>query len=87
MYAHILVGLDGSEVAEQILPDVEALGEKFHCTVTLLRAIVPLEQAVAAELGVESLFVDQDGSSKMSSANRRISGAPCRRHAARWDHG
>lgn len=38
MYGHILVPLDGSELAEQILPHVEALAAKFGATVTLLRA-------------------------------------------------
>jgi nucleotide-binding universal stress UspA family protein len=41
MYSHILVALDGSEVAEQVLPHVEALAEKFGSRVTLLRAIMP----------------------------------------------
>src|SRR5207247_7313488 len=41
MYTHILVALDGSEVAEQVLPHVEALGEKFGSRITLLRAILP----------------------------------------------
>jgi nucleotide-binding universal stress UspA family protein len=58
MYAHILVALDGSELAEQILPYVESLAEKFSATVTLLRATLPVENAVAAELGIEGIFVD-----------------------------
>jgi nucleotide-binding universal stress UspA family protein len=58
MYARILVALDGSELAEQILPHVECLAEKFGATVTLIRATMPVEQAVAPELGIEAVFVD-----------------------------
>jgi nucleotide-binding universal stress UspA family protein len=41
MYTHILVSLDGSEIAEQVLPHVEALAEKFGSRIVLLRAILP----------------------------------------------
>lgn len=41
MYKQILVPLDGSEVAEQVWPHVEALAEKFGSAITLLRAIMP----------------------------------------------
>lgn len=52
MFARILVALDGSERAEQILPYVESLAEKFSATVLLLRATMPVEQVVAADLGL-----------------------------------
>jgi nucleotide-binding universal stress UspA family protein len=58
MYARILVALDGLELAEQILPHAECLAEKFGATVTLIRATMPVEQAVAAELGIGGVFVD-----------------------------
>src|SRR5690242_4047838 len=38
MYHQILVPLDGSELAERILPHVEALASRFGATVTLFRA-------------------------------------------------
>ena len=38
MYRHILVALDGSEFAEQVLPHVTALATEFGSVVTLLRA-------------------------------------------------
>jgi nucleotide-binding universal stress UspA family protein len=41
MYTHVLVALDGSEIAEQVLAHVEALTEKFGSRITLLRAIMP----------------------------------------------
>ena len=48
MYRRILVALDGSELAERILPHVEALSEKFGAAVTLLRATTPPETLLAA---------------------------------------
>jgi nucleotide-binding universal stress UspA family protein len=47
MYERILVALDGSPVAEQILPHVEALAEKFGSTLVLARAIMPAAQVAA----------------------------------------
>jgi nucleotide-binding universal stress UspA family protein len=47
MYNRILIALDGSEVAEQILPHVEALGRALGSTLIVLRATVPPEQIVA----------------------------------------
>ncbi len=38
MYTRIVVGLDGSKFAEQVLPHVEVLAAKFGSVVTLLRA-------------------------------------------------
>jgi nucleotide-binding universal stress UspA family protein len=47
VYEHLLVALDGSEAAEQVLPHVEALAEKFGSTVTLLRAVMSAEILLA----------------------------------------
>jgi nucleotide-binding universal stress UspA family protein len=47
MYEHLLVALDGSEAAEQVLGHVEALASAFQSTVTLLHAIVSMETLVA----------------------------------------
>jgi nucleotide-binding universal stress UspA family protein len=41
MFARIVVPLDGSVLAEQVLPHVEALAKQFRSTVTLLRATPP----------------------------------------------
>lgn len=48
MYEHILVALDGSELAERVLPHAEALAGKFGSSVTLLRAITSLDSILAA---------------------------------------
>jgi nucleotide-binding universal stress UspA family protein len=51
MYAHVLVALDGSANAEQVLPYVEALAQQFGSKVTLLRATEPPERLIAATAG------------------------------------
>jgi len=48
MYEQILVALDGSKIAEQVLPHVEALAEKFGSTLLLLRATPLLSSASVA---------------------------------------
>lgn len=52
MYDHILVTLDGSEIAEQVLPHVEAIAEKFGSEVTLLRVTPPLSLAVTPPIAL-----------------------------------
>ena len=58
MYQRIVVALDGSETAEQILPHVETLASRFGAAVTLVRATSLVEPALAAEAGVGSGFAD-----------------------------
>jgi nucleotide-binding universal stress UspA family protein len=41
MFSHILVGLDGSARAEQSIPYVEAIAEKFVSKVTLIHVVMP----------------------------------------------
>ena len=53
MYSRILVPLDGSEVAERVLPHVEALATKFEAAVMLLRTTTAAEALPPApSLGV-----------------------------------
>ena len=47
MYDCIAVALDGSPLAEQVLPHVEALAEKFGSTLLLVRAVLPVEKVAA----------------------------------------
>lgn len=49
MYRHLIVALDGSQAAEASLPTAETLARQFGSTVTLLRAVMPIEAALAAE--------------------------------------
>lgn len=46
MYERILVPLDGSELAEMVLPHVQAIAEKFGSNVILLRATLPPDELV-----------------------------------------
>jgi hypothetical protein len=55
MFAHILVALDGSGAAEQVLPYVEALGERFGASMTLLRATTPPGTVLAETAGAGPL--------------------------------
>lgn len=45
MYKHILIPLDGSELAEQALPHAIALAEQFHAELVLLRVLPPLPRS------------------------------------------
>jgi nucleotide-binding universal stress UspA family protein len=47
MYKHILVPLDGSPFAEQVLPHVEALAQQFGARVTVLRSAATGDDAAA----------------------------------------
>jgi nucleotide-binding universal stress UspA family protein len=48
MYDRILVALDGSVIAEQVLPHAQALAKELGSTVILLRATTPTEQVTPA---------------------------------------
>jgi nucleotide-binding universal stress UspA family protein len=51
MYERILVALDGSALAEQILPHVEALSKAFRSKVMLLRVTEPPERLITETAG------------------------------------
>jgi nucleotide-binding universal stress UspA family protein len=50
MYRHILVALDGSPEAEQVLPHTEALANQFNADLFLLQAVTPPERLLAAAM-------------------------------------
>jgi nucleotide-binding universal stress UspA family protein len=47
VYGKILVPLDGSKLAEAVLPHVQELARRFGSEVTLIRVVVPLSKLVA----------------------------------------
>jgi nucleotide-binding universal stress UspA family protein len=51
-YERIVVALDGSQLAERILPHVEPLAERFGSSITLLRATIPPSDVVAGDVVV-----------------------------------
>jgi nucleotide-binding universal stress UspA family protein len=57
-YTHILVPLDGSELAESALPDAFSLAQLSQAQVTLLQVIAPIEQVLAAGTDYP-IFIDQ----------------------------
>lgn len=68
-YNHILVAMDGSERAEQVLPHVQALATKFGATVTLLR-VVTMAGPLYAEpmMGVPPMIPGPGGMSSTNAA-------------------
>ncbi len=55
MYAHILVALDGSANAEQILPYVESLAERFSSKVTLIQVTTSAEAIMVSTANTATL--------------------------------
>jgi nucleotide-binding universal stress UspA family protein len=51
MFQHILVALDGSELAERVLPQVEALAERFQSRIVLLRATTSAAEVASLAAG------------------------------------
>jgi nucleotide-binding universal stress UspA family protein len=54
MYARIIVALDGSPLAEQVLLYVEALADRFGSTITLLRATMTPDTLLTGSMAGES---------------------------------
>jgi nucleotide-binding universal stress UspA family protein len=81
MYHRIVVALDGSPVAERVLPYVEPLAEKFGATLILVRSAVPPSPSVLAAEGAagmiesieESFAEDQrDAATYVGDVARRV---------------
>ena len=62
-YKHILIPLDGSELAELALADAVAIGHLSHAEITLFHAVPPLESGPAIDL-THPIYVDQQWSSQ-----------------------
>jgi nucleotide-binding universal stress UspA family protein len=78
MYTRVLVPLDGSELAEAILPFVEQVAGPLHAEVVLLRVIEPLSPAeLVASAGVVApdtfALRDMDAKHYLSEVERRLS--------------
>jgi beta-1,2-mannobiose phosphorylase / 1,2-beta-oligomannan phosphorylase len=54
-YDRILVALDGSQLAERVLPTVEPLAQKFGSRLILLRALPPAEAPVQAAVAAGAM--------------------------------
>ncbi len=53
-YQRIVVALDGSELAEQVLPYVEPLAQQLGSSVTLIRAVTPIEGLIVEEMETDA---------------------------------
>jgi nucleotide-binding universal stress UspA family protein len=59
MFQHIVVALDGSQLAERVLPYVEELAAKFGSKLVLVRSTPPVERSGAALAAAEgALTID-----------------------------
>jgi nucleotide-binding universal stress UspA family protein len=66
-YKHLLVPLDGSELAELALDDAFSIAQLSRAEVTLLQVIPPIDHIVGAETGYP-IFVDQQWEAKKTNA-------------------
>jgi nucleotide-binding universal stress UspA family protein len=57
-YKHILVPLDGSELAELAVDDAFSLAQLSQAEVTLLQVVYPAEEVIGAEAGYP-IYLDQ----------------------------
>jgi nucleotide-binding universal stress UspA family protein len=60
MYRHILVPLDGSEIAEQVLPHVEELAGAFGARVTIVRVIRPVDTVAGVPVATEERWLAEE---------------------------
>jgi nucleotide-binding universal stress UspA family protein len=70
-YNHILVALDGSPLAEEILSYVEPLARTFGSRVTLVRAISPVESGLLLETPAGPMNGSGDMASIVGTFRRR----------------
>ncbi|MFQ5946335.1 MAG: universal stress protein, partial [Anaerolineae bacterium] len=72
MYARILAPLDGSPVADQVLPYVRLLGTGFQAQVELLRIFEPISPSLADP--AHRLYLDQIIASERSHVEDYLEG-------------
>ncbi len=79
-YEHILVPLDGSELAELALADAFALAKLIQAQVTLLQVILPIKDVIAATSS-QRIFVDEQWETRKGMAREYLN-AVCERMGA-----
>src|SRR5574342_1164494 len=70
-YKHLLVPLDGSELAELALDDAFSIARLSQAEITLLQVIPPIDHIVGAETGYP-IFVDQQWDAKRVNAQEYL---------------
>ena len=73
MYEHILVALDGSDLAERVLPYVTALAEKFGAKVTLTRAAWAAEKVDEGNISPEGESTSYTDGNDLAAARAYLS--------------
>jgi nucleotide-binding universal stress UspA family protein len=68
----ILVPLDGSELAEEVLPSVEDLASRLHAEVYFVQVVEP--RVDPSTIGIEAGIMFQRGEEGTSEAERYLSG-------------
>jgi nucleotide-binding universal stress UspA family protein len=76
-YKHILIPLDGSELAELALKDAFSIAHLSHAEVTLLHVVPPIESVLATDTS-HPIFVDQQWDSQRMLALEYLTGV-CKR--------
>jgi nucleotide-binding universal stress UspA family protein len=71
-YTHILLPLDGSELAELALADAFGIAEMSQADITLLQVVPPIDTVVGAETG-HPIFIDQQWETKKAIALEYLS--------------
>ena len=66
-YKHILVPLDGSELAETALKDAVGMAEVSHADITLLQVIPTIEEVLGSGTD-HPIYIDQQWASKKATA-------------------
>ena len=80
MYQNILVPLDGSELAECVLPHIEAIAKLCRSTVELVRVVEPIEIPTRGEIALDAdelkqmqLHGERDARGYLKTVSRRLS--------------
>jgi nucleotide-binding universal stress UspA family protein len=60
MYSRIIVPVDGSDIAEQVLPHVEALSKAFGAQVTVLWVTPPVDTVAGVPVASEEHWQEED---------------------------
>lgn len=66
-YKHILVPLDGSELAETALDDAVSVAESSHADITLLQVIPTIEEVLGSGTD-HPIYIDEQWASKRANA-------------------
>src|SRR5206468_695762 len=82
-FANILVPLDGSDLADSVLPHATSLAEAFGSRLTLLRVVTPMPAPAAlyaVPLAVPPSYIDETLSARIEAAQGYVQAVAGRLH-------